>query len=268
MVYLSNWKYNGIMLFGICQGHEKLADGTYIHTSPVMKVELCEQGLDVHTYSGTHYRLQANEVALEYLEETKKHLTLQKIDTSFLDGVSEQIERVQGQKEQEVEKLLEENDLYLEFVGTHMKYGYFKKNGVVITLHCGCHVGMFEDSYLIRNAGVVDVRYFKKDNGIDFYHVSDGIHNIYFKYTGKVPFSISGIGETLEFTQDDSEMKTIKPKNCAEGLFSPDCVNGKCALFNPNENENVDTMPTMEEWYNSLSDEEKKELYDLVGKEN
>ena len=78
MVYLSNWKYNGIMLFGICQGHEKLVDGTYIHTSPVMKVELCEQGLDVHTYSGTHYRLQANEVAIEFLEETKNYLALKK----------------------------------------------------------------------------------------------------------------------------------------------------------------------------------------------
>ena len=253
------------MLFGVCQGHNKLADGTYIHTSPVVKMELCEEGIDAHTYSGTHYKLQTQEVALEFLEETKHFLKLEEIDTSFLDDVAEQIETVQKQKEQEVDKLLEENDLYLEFVGTHMKYGYFKKDGELIALHCYCHVGMFDDSYLIRNMGVVDVRYFKKENGISFYHVSDGIHNIHFKYVGKVPFTIRGIGEALEFTQDDAEIKTIQPLNCNEGLFSPDCVNGK-SFFSSSDDEDVDSMPTMEEWYNSLSDEERKELDDLVGK--
>lgn len=258
MVHLSNWKYDGVMLWGVCQGHQKLADGTYIHTSPVVEMELCEEGLDAHTYSGTHYRMQTDEISLDFLEETKAGLEVDKIDTSFLDDVVRQVEEVQKQKEQEVDKLLEEHDLYLEFVGTHMKYGYFKNDGVVMALRCDCHVGMFQDSYLIRQMGIVDVRYFPEENGIAFYHVSDGIHNIYFKYIGNVPFSVSGIGEGLEFTQEDSEIKTIKPENCREGLFSPDCVNGKSVLFIPSNDERVDSMPTMEEWYNSLSDEEKK----------
>ena len=145
IVNLSNWRYNGYILFGVCQGHNKLADGTYIHTSPVVKMELCGEGIDAYTHSGTHYRLQLNEVALDFLEETKECLTLEKIDASVLDDVEKKIKSVQKQKEQEVDKLLEENDLYLEFVGTHMKYGYFKKDGGIIALHCYCHVGMFDD---------------------------------------------------------------------------------------------------------------------------
>lgn len=265
MVILSNWRFDGMSLWGICQGHDRLADGTYIHTSQVMEFEPHEEYLDAHTHSGTHYRMYIGEVSLDFLEETKEYLESAQVDTTFLDDAVKKVEELQKQKAEEVDKLLEENDLYLEFVGMTMKYGYFKKDGILHKLECFCHVGTFQDSYLIRMPGVIDVRYFDKWWGIDFYHVSDGINNIHFKYVGDMSFTIAGIGEELHFTREDTEIKTIKPENCKEGLFSPDCVNGKCALFIPSDNENIEPMPTMQEWYDSLSEEEKKELDDLAG---
>lgn len=265
MVILSNWRFDGDCLWGICQGHDKLADGTYIHTSQVVEFEPHEEYLDAHTYSGTHYRMQANEVFLDFLDETKEYLELANVNTSFLADAIEKVELLNKQKEADVEKILEENDLYLEFVGMYMKYGYFKKDGILHKLDCLCHVGMFQDSYLIRMPGVVDVRYFDKWCGIDFYHVSDGINNIHFKHVGEMPFGISGIGEGLHFTKEDTEIKTIKPENCKEGLFSPDCVNGKSMLFIPSDNEGIEPMPTMQEWYDSLSEEDKKEIDELLG---
>lgn len=233
MVNLSNWRYDGVMMWGMCQGHDRLADGTYIHTSQVVKFELCDEGLNAYTYSGTHYRCKTEEIMLDALENTKECLEREKVDTSFLNNAVELVKEAEKVKVAEVEKLLEENDLYIEFLGINVKYAYFKKDGVLIPLRCVCHSGMFQDSYLIREPGIVDVRYFDHIFSIEFYHVSDGINNIHFKYVGELPLSISGIGDGLEFTSKDTEVKSIKPENCKEGLVSPDCVNGKSVLLIP-----------------------------------
>lgn len=237
MVNLSRWRYDGHMLWGMCQGHEKLADGTYIHTSPVTKIELCDEGLDVFTHSGTHYRCKTEEISLDFLKETKMCLEKKEVNTAFLDNAAELVKKIEEEKFAEVKKLLKENDLYLEFLGVNLNHAYFKKNGVLIPLTVACHVGMFQDSYLIREPGVVDVRYFDQMFGVDFYHVSDHINNFHFKHVGEYPFSVSGIGDGLKFEKDDTEIKTIKPVNCKEGLISPDCVNGKSALLTPADKE-------------------------------
>lgn len=87
MVILSKWRFDGITMWGKCKGHERFADGTYIHTSQVMKIELCDEGLDVYTYCGTHYRCKTEDVCLGTLENTKQCLELEKIDVSFLDNI-------------------------------------------------------------------------------------------------------------------------------------------------------------------------------------
>lgn len=119
---------------------------------------------------------------------------------------------------------------------------------------------------MIRKTGVVDVRYFDKPSGVDFYHVSDGIDNIYFKHIGDSPLTISGIGDGLKFEKGDTEIKKIKPENCKEGLFSPDCVNSKSMLFNPSDlekDESVGRPLSFEEWVKSLSEEEKRKIVNL-----
>lgn len=231
MVNLSNWRYDGVSLWGVCEGHPKFTDGTYVHTSPVKKFELNEEGLDAYTYSGTHFHCKTEEISLVTLENTKECLAVEKLDISFLDGAEEKVKNLNKEKTEEVDKLIKDNELYLEFTGTNMRYGFFKKNGVAIPLKCGCHVGTFQDSYLIREPGVVDVRYFDRWDGIDFYHISDGIENIYFKVSSEMPFNISGIGdEAIRFEANSTEIKKVKPVNCKEGLISPDCVNGKSMI--------------------------------------
>lgn len=232
MINLYDWWYDGVTLWGICQGHNRLSDGTYIHTSTVEKFELCEDGLVAYTYSGNCYHCKTEDIRLDILGNIKVCLEVMNIDVSFLDDAEKLVEESKSKKIVEVEKLLEENDMYIEFLGINVKYAYFKKDGVLIPLKCDCHVGTFQDSYLIREPGVVDVRYFDRMFGVDFYHVSDGINNIHFKYVGDLPLSITGIGDGLKFEKDDTEVKTIKPEDCKEGLISPDCVNGK-SMINP-----------------------------------
>lgn len=74
MVDLLNWRMDGVMLWGICVGHSKWKDGTFVHTSPYEKVEVCEDGLSVVTFSGTNYLCQVKNIDLNVLEQTKEAL--------------------------------------------------------------------------------------------------------------------------------------------------------------------------------------------------
>lgn len=87
MVNLSRWYYNGISLWGMCQGHPKFSDGTYIYTSQVTKIEVCDDGLDFYTDSNIHYHCKTEDIMLDALENIKAYLEYDKIDTSFLDGI-------------------------------------------------------------------------------------------------------------------------------------------------------------------------------------
>ena len=211
MVLLLNWNVDEVMMYGNCIGHEKLADGMHIHTSPYVKIEVCEEGLSVVTFSGTHYLCRVKDINLNALEQTKEALAASGVDISFLDNVSEVVEKAKKEKAEEVSKLIGDNDLYLEFAGIAVVNAFFKSEGVLIPLEPFCHVGTFQDSYLIRKAGIVDVRYFDKVAGVDFYHVSDGINNIYFRHVGDSQFCVTGIGDGFTIKKGDTEVKIVKP---------------------------------------------------------
>lgn len=82
MVDLLNWSLYGIMAFGNCIGHEKLTDGLYIHTSSYVEIEVCEEGLAMVTFSGTHYLCKTKDINLNALEQTKEALTASGVDIS------------------------------------------------------------------------------------------------------------------------------------------------------------------------------------------
>lgn len=112
-----------------------------------------------------------------------------------------------------------------------VQYAFFKKDGVLIPLECQCHVGMFQDSYLIRQYGLVDVRYFDYPSGISFYHFSDGLKAIQMRRIGTESFSVDGLANELEIKPNDDSIRIIPASEFAnEGLFSPDCVTGKSAF--------------------------------------
>jgi len=253
MVSVFEWKIERNQLWGICMGHADVSDGTYIQTSPIAKIEVCEEGLNVYTHSGTHYYCKGKDIDLENLEKTKSSLVKKRIDTSFLDKVEESAKKYKEAYLKEVSGILEDEDLYLELIGITVKKAYFKHQGELIPLDCICHVGTFKDSFLIRGGGLVDVRYYDEWNGIEFYHVSDGIHYIYIKYRGTSSFRVTGVGDGLMFEANDAEVKKIKAEHCKEGLVTPDGVTGKSLLSNFD-------MESDEDLY-----EKHKELFEYLG---
>lgn len=237
MVQLFEWsleKYGEreYAAWGTCIGHERLPDGTFIHTSVVRRIESDSEGLHFFTQSGTHYICKAEDVLLEKLEGTKKSLLQMEADVSVLDNAVSRIDIRKTEKEREVLELLSENELYIEFLGDAVRYAFFKKDGSLISLECNCHVGMFHDSYLLRQYGIVDVRFFDNIFGIQFYHVSDGLRNMYVRHIGNDPFDISGLVKDMVFEPNDVSVKVI-PVSMFKGggLCSPDCVNGKSDLW-------------------------------------
>lgn len=118
-----------------------------------------------------------------------------------------------------------ENSLYIEIsnISAGDKLAYRMnidgeiKEGVVYPY---IHSGMFQDSILYTEYGILDFRYFPNWNGMSTYHWSDNIEKVYVKNVMDVKFTFNGeevdIGETKEFDN----------KNNKEGLLSPDCVNG------------------------------------------
>lgn len=221
MVNLLNWKYDGTSMWGVCVGHEELADGDYIRTSPIAKMEPCQEGLNFFTVSGTNYYCKTVDIDLDTLEETMRAFKNENIDISFLDNTLERVENHRKKIETEIFNLIDENDLYIEFVGMLVIRTFFKKDGVLIPLECFCHSGMTVDSYLITKPGIIDVRYFDHLMSIDFYQVSEGINYIYIKYTGDLPFGVTGIGNGLHFAANTTETQRIKAEPHKYSFFEP-----------------------------------------------
>ena len=225
MVDLYEWSFDGIMLWGYCCGHKRLGDGTYVHTSHVRKIELCGDGIDVYTRSGTHYHCKTEDVKLgDELHETKREIEGRDIDSSFLNNVLALKKKKLEEYKKELAEVLEEQDLYIEFIGSYAKKAYFKQNGKVFLVRRGYLLDVFENSYLLSIPQILDVRYFLKGREISFCNISEGIKRIYIKYNGNIPFRITGINDGAMIFKDGG-MRAIKVKKANEGLC-PDCVNG------------------------------------------
>lgn len=102
------------------------------------------------------------------------------------------------------------------------------------TVEPDIHSGMFQDSILYmkyrQNEGDValDFRYFPKGMGdcMETYSWSDNIKQAVIKNTCDFP---------IKFNQQEiapGETKVFTPEGHRQGLVSPDCYNGKSALFN------------------------------------
>ncbi len=230
MVQIYNWHLFDDMLWGVCLGHDKLPDGLFIHTSRLMGVKTENNTLHVYTHSGTHYICNLEDINLEELENSKVELQKFKIDMSFFDNVETIVKIANEKYEAELMKKLKNNDFFIELIGYTSRKTYFKKDGELIYLPTGYHCGMFQDSYLFRKFDVVDVRYMDHTDAIQFYHVSDGVERVCIKCNSTNTFTITGVGKEIQIEPEDMEIKYLTTENCLEGLFSPDCVNGKSAL--------------------------------------
>lgn len=220
-----------LVAHGICLGHPKLADGTYINTSVVVKAELDEGAYKLRflTKTGNHYEAELGYIDIfpENLEKTRGSFGKMNIPKECLDGVEVLVRERKEKELKEADALTEEGDLLLKVSGNSVISAYFKQEGGKIhPLAAQCHVGMFQDSILLRKCGIVDYRYFPYPFGMETYHMSSTIKRLAVWNIGTCTAVLDKRGyppgkvEKVEITKDYYQ----------EGLFSPDMVDGKSLM--------------------------------------
>lgn len=234
MIKLEKWYltnrgcYN--VAWGYVYGHDKLVDGTHIHTSPIVSIHwnIKEKRLEITTHSNNLYELALEDMNIkpDHLKDTEKSLEFFDISMNI---VSEAKILVRAKKRIDLavaDDLTSDGDLLLEVAGNNVMRAYFKQKGRIYPLRIRVHTGMFQDSVLISKYGVVDYRYFPYVCSMSTYYISDGIKRLIIKNIGcsdvmldnviYKPYTVTSICVTKD--------------SCREGLLSPDCVNGK-SLF-------------------------------------
>lgn len=234
MAGLANWyfiKGNHFHLGGIVSGHPKLADGMDITTSYVRTVVRQGDSLIARTKSGTVYNLELAEICMdkEVVYDTVAALKGFGFDENIIIEAQVLKERRSIEYLQNADKVLDNGELLLCMAGTNAIRAYFKFCNKVEQCQIRRHVGMYQDSILIGLMGKVDFRYFPKPNSCEVYHWSDGLKSVKIANTGAEQTIFDGRGSVLVIKK--GEMKALERKIFAnEGLFSPDCVNGKSIL--------------------------------------
>lgn len=234
MATLTDWgfiKGNHFHLKGIVTGHLKLADGMDITTSYVETVVRQGDCLIAKTKSGTVYNLELAEIGMnkEVVYDTIAALKGFGFDENIIIEAQVLKERKSVEYLQNADKVLNNNELLLCMAGTNAIRAYFKFCNKVEECQIRRYVGMYQDSILVELMGKVDFRYFPYPNSCEVYHWSDGLKSVKIANTGAEQTIFNGRGSVLVIKK--GEMKALEKKIFAnEGLFSPDCVNGKSIL--------------------------------------
>lgn len=235
MIKLENWTLDRcvdinervyIYMRGIAYGHPHVSDGTNVRTS-MIKDSSFDKGAKkilVTTQSGSNYELKFEDI--NYMPDSIKNIRdsfqVLNISTDIIDE-SKILARVKNTiRLIEADKLTGNGDLLLEMAGSKVAYAYFKKKGRVYPCTISYHGGMFQDSILIRKSGIVDYRYFPKANCLETYHVSNGIKRLVIKNDGSEDIILDN-----EVFKSHTITEYCVGDNYCEGLFSPDCVDGK-----------------------------------------
>lgn len=234
MATLTDWgfiKGNHFHLRGIVIGHPKLTDGMDITTSYVETVVRQGDCLIAKTKSGTVYNLELAEIGMdkEVVYDTIAALKGFGLDENIIIEAQILKERKSVEYLQNADKVLDNGELLLCMAGTNTIRAYFKFCNKVEECQIRVHTGMYQDSVLVELMGKVDFRYFPKPNSCEVYHWSDGLRTVKITNTGAEQTIFDGRGTMLVIKK--GEMKALEKKIFAnEGLFSPDCVNGKSIL--------------------------------------
>lgn len=251
MIKLAKWtitkeqhkKENYFLAWGNVTGHQRLVDGTYIHTSKIMKLEYdaSTTKLIMTTYSKNEYELLINEMDMERYEETVDNLKEFHVTIPSYDECNTIIQETEKEQMTHIEEILKDGELYLKVKGSYVSRAFWKKD-MVREIKVSAHIGMFQDSYLITDweKGEVDFRYFDALFGIRPYHYSDGLNAILIENCGAQDITFtegmeSIICKTGEVTRIESDFFRT------EGLFSPDVVNGKNAIWNDVSDEEAES---------------------------
>ena len=124
--------------------------------------------------------------------------------------------------------ILQPHELYVQIAGSAALIAFYKTDTDIVQATVSRNWGMFMDSILIQVNHLVDFRFFPRvDNSIEPFHWSDDLDKIYFENVGKDAV-FEGTEEEIKLKSNN--MTAVESSSyIGEGLFSPDCVNGKGA---------------------------------------
>lgn len=238
---LKNWHFeDGIVsiIYGNVYDNPNFPNGYYIHTSKVESVEDIaeENAFMAITKSGSHYILPYDSMMNADAEQNRGKLSSFGLDISDekWNKMLEMSNNALAAQKQEQALRLDEfkkgsvpGSLYLEFNCNEIQCAYFHADGdeedvpEFYALKPYCHVGTFQDSYIIADGkyGKMDYRYFPIWNDtVETYHWSSSIKEIWVRNTGDTTIAFD------EYQILAGETKRVKRNNPADGLLSPDMV--------------------------------------------
>ena len=181
--------------WGNVQGHYRLADTTFIHTSVIKSVTVDEESEQVIIQTlNTEYLCPLNVCCYE------------KGDTSkFVENFETYREKFSNVMPKEYE--VSSESVLLVF-SDHERYyfetAFCKHKDECVKMSGGAHIGTFQDSFLIRHyaekwEGSIDIRYFPHEGNLEFYMMSvpDNM-DIYIENSGESELYFKAPGGTMK----------------------------------------------------------------------
>lgn len=234
MPTLFHWRLNAredstVLARGLVSGHPKLPDGFSCRTSPVQTARMEDGVLTLVTATGHRYVLRPEAVAPDRLEETAAGLERLGLDPGLAERWGQLRQEEDARRQARLTAELAPGELLLEVVGSNALSAFFRAaRGELREVKPDVHVGMFQDSVLVTDweGGEVDFRYFPMGNRLEPYHISDGLTAIRLSNLGGAETAFGAAGRE---TRCPAGEVTLLPmaEHEAEGLLSPDAVNGK-----------------------------------------
>lgn len=168
---------------GIVSGHRKLEEGIDIHTSPVLHAARIKNALQMETASGSVYLLRMSEWSPRVGGAEPLRPELLGLPSDFWERCAQAREEASKAEQAELRPLMEPGTLFMRIVGAHVRSALWAgPDAQIRDATIGIHLGMFQDSYLIRGeyeesaaSHYLDFRLFPMGNRLEPYHISRGL---------------------------------------------------------------------------------------------
>ena len=202
------WKEEAANLCGYAFGNPKFADGTWINTSAIHKIEVLEECLRVHTRNSVYDCAYENYAGGKLSFATEQFFPMPepkaeyraRVEHLIKEKVAERIAR--DRTRLETVYVNEEDCLVFEFSSEedyYIRAVYAKKSGQSFySTDYHVHVGTFQDSVLIEDVFEdeeceCDYRFFPyAGNSIEFYQFSEFGGSIFLRNVGEKALTVKG----------------------------------------------------------------------------
>ncbi len=233
MPVLHHWKLSvwgdEVLARGLVTGHPRLPSGSYCHTSPIQTAQAEEDALTLVTAWGNRYIRGADAIDPGHLEETAKAMERLGLAPDAAEGWARARQEEMARRRARLAQELLPGELLLDVAGTDALAAVFRTaQGELVEVQPYVHLGMVQDSVLVTDwqGGTVDFRYFPKEDRLEPYHLSDGLTAIRLNNLGGTDVSFGAASRAAACPAGEVTVLSASD-HAAEGLFSPDAVNGK-----------------------------------------